>query len=265
MRQVVYLPRTGTTMSAPRLPPEISDYIVDLLRNESETLRNCCLVSKSWVPRARKRLFDKFELISPAHLQTWKRSFPDPANSPAYFTRSLVAGSTPVIIAAAADEGGWIRAFRSVVRLQICGGKSPDSLPQLLTGSYRGMHLLRLDHTIFSSSQVVKLICSLPLLEDLEITSSGIGSDGGDCSDFRPSTSPPLIGTLALSLPPGMGRAMRQLLNLPNGLRFRGLDFKWYSEEDLRWMSAIVEACSDPLERLEIDHPRAFLLLLLGD
>ncbi|KAF9642961.1 hypothetical protein BDM02DRAFT_3104213, partial [Thelephora ganbajun] len=49
-----------TTMSnphKPHLPPEILDYIVDFLYNEPETLKQCCLVSKSWVPRTRKHLF----------------------------------------------------------------------------------------------------------------------------------------------------------------------------------------------------------------
>ncbi|KAF9644347.1 hypothetical protein BDM02DRAFT_3103092, partial [Thelephora ganbajun] len=41
----------------PYLPPETLDYIVDFLHDNRETLEQCCLVSKSWVPRARKHLF----------------------------------------------------------------------------------------------------------------------------------------------------------------------------------------------------------------
>ncbi|KAF9789308.1 hypothetical protein BJ322DRAFT_992451, partial [Thelephora terrestris] len=40
-----------------RLPPEISDHVVDLLHDEPDALRMCCLVSKSWVPCAQKHLF----------------------------------------------------------------------------------------------------------------------------------------------------------------------------------------------------------------
>ncbi|KAF9645264.1 hypothetical protein BDM02DRAFT_3073690, partial [Thelephora ganbajun] len=55
---------TQTTMSSPHqshLPPEILDYIVDLLHDEPETLKQCCLVSKSWVSRTRKHLFANVE------------------------------------------------------------------------------------------------------------------------------------------------------------------------------------------------------------
>src|ERR1700753_246461 len=47
---------TATIMSGPRLPAELLDHIADLLRDR-ETLESCCLVSKSWIPRARKHLF----------------------------------------------------------------------------------------------------------------------------------------------------------------------------------------------------------------
>ncbi|KAF9644805.1 hypothetical protein BDM02DRAFT_3066647, partial [Thelephora ganbajun] len=55
---------TQTTMSNPYhvcLPPEILDYIVDFLHDTPETLKQCCLVSKSWVSRTRKSLFADIE------------------------------------------------------------------------------------------------------------------------------------------------------------------------------------------------------------
>ncbi|KAF9644814.1 hypothetical protein BDM02DRAFT_3067122, partial [Thelephora ganbajun] len=55
---------TRTTMSNPyqvHLPPEILDCIVDFLRDQPETLKQCCLVSKSWVSRARSHLFTNVE------------------------------------------------------------------------------------------------------------------------------------------------------------------------------------------------------------
>ena len=39
-----------TIMSLSRLPPEICDYIIDLLHNQQEVLKDCCLVCKSFVP-----------------------------------------------------------------------------------------------------------------------------------------------------------------------------------------------------------------------
>jgi hypothetical protein len=125
-------------MSDPYLPPEISDYIVDLLHGESETLRDCCLISKSWVPPARKHLFGEVRIIYPAHLEAWEKAFPDPANSPAYHAHSQVFSCGRLTAAIDMKEGGWVQAFCNVVRLQIFGGTRGShfrSVLQLLTSS----------------------------------------------------------------------------------------------------------------------------------
>ena len=44
-------------MSSPTLVPDIFDLIVDHLRDDRKTLKACCLVSKEWVPPARRHLF----------------------------------------------------------------------------------------------------------------------------------------------------------------------------------------------------------------
>jgi hypothetical protein len=61
---------TQTAMSNPDLPPEILDYIIDLLHDEPETLKRCCLVSKSWVPRTRKHLFADIGFQTEEHLKS---------------------------------------------------------------------------------------------------------------------------------------------------------------------------------------------------
>ena len=103
-------------MAIPRLPPEISQYIIDILHNAPRTLKQCCLVSKSWVPRAWKHIFGQIYFNCSADLEAWKRAFPDPANSPACYTRLLSIDCVEVVTAADAEEGGWIRAFSKVVR-----------------------------------------------------------------------------------------------------------------------------------------------------
>lgn len=44
-------------MLAGRLPPEIFDLFIDQLSHSSPDLKNCCLVSKSWLSRSRHHLF----------------------------------------------------------------------------------------------------------------------------------------------------------------------------------------------------------------
>ncbi|KAF9789267.1 hypothetical protein BJ322DRAFT_529404 [Thelephora terrestris] len=76
-------------MSCPRLPQEIYDYIVDVLRDEPKTLKNCGLVCKSWVPSVQKHIFGRVALFSISDLRAWKKTFPDAVDSPALYTRTL--------------------------------------------------------------------------------------------------------------------------------------------------------------------------------
>ena len=106
-------------MPDPRLPPELSDCIVDLLHDEPQKLRQCCLVSKPLVPRTRKHLFRQVRLDCSAHVDEWMKTFPDPANSPGYHTRSLSIACVEDITAADVEEGSWFWAFSNVVRLEV--------------------------------------------------------------------------------------------------------------------------------------------------
>lgn len=104
------------------LPPEILDNILDLLRYDKETLGACCLVSKMFVPRSRKHLFNKVGLDSPGHLLRWKMNFSDPANSPAYYTTHLVIRCPMQVTSACVGEGGWVRSFSNVALLEVWNG-----------------------------------------------------------------------------------------------------------------------------------------------
>ena len=110
-----------TTMSHPRLPQEISDYILDL-QNEHKALKQCCLVSKSWFPRARKNLFAMVRFESPLDLAAWARTFPDPANSPGYLARSLYVAPVVYFASVIARNPNWFQPFLNVVQLEIRTG-----------------------------------------------------------------------------------------------------------------------------------------------
>ena len=106
-------------MSNPHLLSEILDYTIDLLQNIPETLKECCLVSKSWVPRTRKHLFADIKLYSVKHLQLWKKTFPDPSSSPGCYAYSLLVYCPKAVTTADADEGGWIRGFSRLIHLNV--------------------------------------------------------------------------------------------------------------------------------------------------
>ena len=125
--QTSALALTSTTiMSDPHLP-EIFDHIVDLLHDNRHTLEQCCLISKSWVPRTRRHLFVHVELRLEDQVELWKEMFPDPEKSPAYYTRSLkIIGRT----LRNAGESGWITGFSRVEQLDFeLIGRSDVDIP----------------------------------------------------------------------------------------------------------------------------------------
>ena len=95
------------------------------------------------------------------------------------------------------------------------------------------------------------LICFLPNLEDLTVTNLSVTVD--DSIVFKPSTSPPLTGTLKVTWSQEMEGLVTRLLGLPNGIHFRKFKFSWNLEIDVRWMMALVEACSDTLEHIDLE------------
>ncbi|KAF9786121.1 hypothetical protein BJ322DRAFT_769114 [Thelephora terrestris] len=206
---------------------EITDYIIDLLHDEPETHRQCCLVSRIWVPRTRKHLFGTIRFKSSADLDARKKAFQNSLSSPTYHTRCLVVNCTRVA-ATILGEPGRVQSFSNVVRLEL--------------SSYFTTPLY---------SEVFGFISSLPLLEDLEIKSVRVCNDA--CV-FQHSTSPPSTGTLGIYVARGMEFAARQLLDLPNGCHFRRLDCAWYLEDDVRWVRALVEGCAGTLQYVHLER-----------
>ena len=45
---------------------------------------------------------------------------------------------------------------------------------------------------------------------------------------------------------------MPRLLDPQNGIRFHKLEFSWYMERNLKWVTALVEACFDTLEYVSL-------------
>ena len=246
-------------MSNPLIPPEILDHIVDNLHDESDALQDCCLAAKSWIPRTRKHLFADIKFSSPECLESWKKTFPDPSNSPAYHTHILSVGCPQAVTMADAEEGGWVRAFSRVVQLEV--DSSLDSLgdSEVSLAPFHAfppiLRSLRLFSITLPLSRIFGLVRSLPLLEDLSLIVYGIPNNddldaGGPPIGISPPSSPVFTGTLRLALSDGMGPTVRRLLDLPNGLHFRQLTLAWLREDELEWINALVAECSDTLESI---------------
>jgi len=246
-------------MSNPHLPPEILDYVIDLLRDEPETLRRCCLVSRSWVPRTRRHLFANIKFSSASDLRSWKKAFPDVSNSPAYHAHTLLIRPR-LVTASDAEEGGWIRAFSGVVSLVVDSGTqnfrpSEASLAPFFKFS-PSLNSLRIRHIVLPFPQVFDLIPSSPLLEDLGLKGRNESRFNED-DPYRPQTvvsptSPVFTGTLEFHILGGAGNAARRLMDLPNGLHFRNLALTWDCKEDHWWITELVAKCSHTLQSLDI-------------
>ena len=248
-------------MSNPSLPPEILDYIVDLLHDDPEVLRKCCLASKSWILRTRKHLFACIKFPTPKILQSWKKAFPDPLNSPAYHTHTLTYYPSAVDVTAV----DWIQGFSHVVHLEVIGrGKLTTQTVAsfiLFHGFSPVIKSLRAGFVTLPASQVFDLILSFPLLENLfVVTYFGALVDDGDGSGvlstaFQPSNPPPLFtGTLDLSMRGGMEPITHRLLSSPGGIHFQRLNLKLFHERDLFSTIPLLEGCSYTLKYLSITY-----------
>lgn len=244
-------------MSNPHLPEELLDHIVDLLYDTRHTLKSCSLVSKSWIQRTRKYLFASVVFHTAANLESWRKSFPDPATSPACYTKVLAINCPQAITAADAEEGGLIPTFSSVVSfgLDVYGANLHWRTTQLnlLHGFSPVLKSFHMSFTDFSPSPIPDLIFSFPLLEDVSLWAyGGFRDDPFDASSVpvRPSSPPTFTGSLKLSLMYGLDPIASRLLSLPSNLHFRELSLAWQVGSDVLSTMALVESCHSTLESL---------------
>ena len=252
-------------MSNPRLPAELLDHIVDHLRDTKPALRNCCLVSKSWIPRTRKHLFADITFATEEDIQSWKETFSDPSTSPARYAEALLVRCPHVVTVADGEPGGWITGFSRVVRLEVVSQTANSTAFVPFYGfspTIKSLIVFLFDHP---SSQIFNLALSFPLLEDLTVTVCHWASDhNDDDSDglpatVKPSNLPAFNGSLDLYVRGGMGHVAHRLLSLPGGIHFRKFTLRWFQEEDVLLTTALVEKCSRTLEHLNINVDRSLL------
>ena len=239
----------------PRLPPEMVDYIIDFLHDDRKTLKKCCLLSRSWVPRTRGHLFNEVKLDKPSSLKAWVKSFPNPANSPAHHARSLVLTGYCVQIEGT-EKSDWIQSFTKVTQFRVYGMKNAklDGFHNF-SPTVKSLHVTSFDSAPLSSN-ILALVCSFPLLEDLTVsnvgTINGIDQNG---AAFRPLTLPKFTGTLTLE--GHLEVITTRMLDLPGDLHFKEIVWKVHHIEtegyECWWMAALMKRCFHTLEYIDID------------
>ena len=249
------------------LPCELLDHIIDFLYDSQPSLRNCCLVSKSWIPRTRKHFFTEIDFRTGGPgLQLWKKTFPDPLTSPARYAKTLAIGCPKLDTAAGAEAGSWIASFSSVEELRLGGaGWGSHTAPVwelafILLRAFSPTLKTILIH--FSSASLpfphfFNFVLSFPLLEDLGMIERPgddvLTDNGGDSSTVvQPLSIPAFTGSLYLRLRRGIGPVARRLLPLQSGIHFQKLSMSWNREEDISLTTVLVERCSRTLESLDI-------------
>jgi len=249
-------------MSSPRLPAELLDHVVDFLHNVEYALRNCCLVSKSWIPRTRQHIFASIQFETRDELESWRKAFPDPLASPGHYTKTLFIGSLHFATAMDAETGGWIRGFSRVVVLKVEGHRwfrdvdEPEATLVPFYGFSPTIRSLHVEIQTIPASQIFDLILSFPLLEDLTVVTFGkFANDkedpGGLPTAVLPPT-PPMNGSLVLVQWDGLKSLARWLLSTPRGINFQKLTLTLFDGEDLSLAAALVEGCSHTLESLDV-------------
>lgn len=226
------------------LPPELYDKIIDQLRDQSDALKSCSVVSKSWTPRSRHHLFSTIRFGSDLGVVAWQNKFSDACNPPAHHARTLLVRSVGVF-----PENPF-SSLCNVTRLSLdvhpSDGQRPISFSQL-HGFAPSLKLFQMTFKALGLTEVLNLVCSFPLLDHLGLWGQPIPSD----TKFAPATpSPTFSGSLCLMVPPVMRIVANQLISLPGGINFRELVLPWFAE--LSATEDLISACSHSLESLHL-------------
>ena len=241
---------SSTTM----LPPEVCDHIIDQLHDQPNALKTCSVVSKSWTSRSRTHIFSTISFNGNPDVVAWRNAFPDPSNSPVHLVRALVVNHC---------EGfpeHHLSLFCNVTHLTLhvhTVDGSPISLAHL-HGFAPSLKSLRMTFPKVPLSDILNLVYSFPLLDDLLLAGIPVASD----VEVIPSASPTFSGRFYLAVFQEMRTMVDHFLSLPGGIHFRKLLLPWICDQDLPPMVDLVSACSHTLESLWVLNTKRTRLYL---
>ena len=244
-------PLETETVVVPRIPHDIIDEVLDQLAAGSSkssitrTLRICSLVSKSWVPLCRRRLFHTISFTS-EDTTKWLKKFPMPAESPAHHVRAL-RFSIEGYDNAPEEFCAW---FTNVERVTLSGhGKvqplwipSSGCLPQSVTS-------LTINTNMLSLVQVRDIMGQLQNLDNLSLMGSLVVVPGRAPTGIGMAVRGRFGGELRLAEGYAHEDVMNMLLEVPTGLHFT--DVKVLGTHDCILSTVrLVESCGKSLVKL---------------
>lgn len=282
-----------TTMPAPYLAPEIIDNIIDNLSDERATLFDCSIVSKSWIPHARKHLFATIRFTSSADVQRWRLLFRNSQVPPGQFIKTLhltsrsrenygsgmadfvviiqplTEANTDLMDLIAAltmadtETGVAIQAFSKVLSLEVDTTYDPCKLAISFV-SLHGFSAALTSFTIVTSHPTLEIFLnfalSFPRLENLTLCQNRHFE--GHALVRRPDIHPPLTGILKLS------SGVRGIIKAVIGpLLEQGVEFQFQKvsvcckvkEQEVEALEAVIERCSNTLQYLKVQFFGAFV------
>ena len=240
------------------LPQEIKDHVIDLLRDDDETLKSCALVSRSWLRQCQKHLFAEVE-IGHHYLMKWCRSIVPGEDGLSSFTRKLeVSHRSPREFKAVMPH---LRSFKHVESLVIsdydCMDLDNEPYLPIAPDEYYGhfgesLRTLQLLYPSESLSALLPLVCLFPHLESLTI--EGFMAAGEEHpAPPSPTSSNPMAfkGKLHLRLLAGNDmHILSKLAKYP--LRYDYISIGGSTRELGAHFNNLISACSRTLKTLDI-------------
>ena len=233
-------------VNIPRIPQEIIDEILNRLAADSDrwSLRECALVSKSWLPSCRRHLFRAIH-FNRADVDRWLKTFPVPEESPAHHFRDLSVEVKlgELFLEEFSEHIPWFTSVESF-NLMWRGGAPRSSLrlPRSVTS-------LTLKLGAVALLRIRDVMVQLPDLDSLSLS----GSLGPMDRRLLPGIGTVLRGRFGgkLQLLKGLAHedVMNMLLEVPTGLHFTEIRIRDARECPLS-VVRLVEACGKPLVRL---------------
>jgi hypothetical protein len=187
--------------SAPHLPTELIDYIVDYLSDEPRALINCAMASRLFIPRSRRHLYGAIHLDQRSDVRAFFALLDSPSCSITPFVHHLDIQDAP-------DElltSKWVteylprfKPFVAVKSLRLQNLRWDPFIWDQLISTFRQIRELEMSHVEFEFfHQIAVVLCAFPALERVGLYQS---------QGIHPSLPLPLGPQISSDLcpPPGL-------------------------------------------------------------